>query len=150
VKAQAVAALTKEYPSSQVAIGGIEKHLRDYYRSTYPDLLKSKPVQIDQAVKATQAIFQTTIFPDMKVDWRTHPDHIGHFYSNGCFRCHDDNHVSANGKLVSKKCDICHDVLSQSENGTPLPASADFQHPIDLGDLAMVNCADCHTGGSME
>jgi hypothetical protein len=22
-----------------------------------------------------------------------------------------------------------------------------FQHPVDIGDLTQVNCADCHTGG---
>jgi len=25
---------------------------------------------------------------------------------------------------------------------------ANFQHPVDIGDLTQVNCADCHTGGN--
>src|SRR6266568_9288838 len=36
-------------------------------------------------------------FPEMKVDWRTHPDNVGHFYSQGCFRCHDNQHASRDG-----------------------------------------------------
>jgi hypothetical protein len=31
-----------------------------------------------------------------------------------------------------------------SPNTPPAPT---FQHPVDLGDLTQVNCADCHNGG---
>jgi ribosomal protein S27E len=89
------------------------------------------------------------MFPEMKVDWRVHPNNIGHFYSAGCFRCHDGNHVSAEGKVISKDCNICHTVLAQTESGKPLIATATgakFTHPVDLGDMTAVNCADCHTG----
>jgi len=36
-----------------------------------------------------QRVFTTNIFPEMKLDWRTHPNNVGHLYSRGCFRCHD-------------------------------------------------------------
>jgi len=85
----------------------------------------------------------------MKVDWRTHPNNIGHLYFPGCFRCHDDEHVSADGKVVRKDCDICHAVLAQEEGSSnPITLKGNgFQHPIDLGDLKAVTCTDCHTGG---
>ena len=85
----------------------------------------------------------------MKVDWRTHPNNIGHLYFPGCFRCHDGNHVSAEGKVIPKECDTCHTVLGQMENAVNIasvPGLA-FKHPVDLGDMTAVNCADCHTGG---
>jgi hypothetical protein len=44
---------------------------------------------IQAAIVELQHIYQSTIFPYMKVDWRTHPNNIGHFYTPGCFRCHD-------------------------------------------------------------
>ncbi|MGZ5475828.1 MAG: cytochrome c3 family protein, partial [Thermoanaerobaculia bacterium] len=88
-------------------------------------------------------IFETTRFPEMKVDWRTHPNNIGHMLTLGCFRCHDDQHVSKDGKRISKDCSICHSVVSENQT------NAQFQHPVDLGDLRSVNCADCHTGGGM-
>ena len=47
----------------------------------------------------------------MKVNWKTHPNNIGHFYIQGCFRCHDGNHVSKDGKVISKDCNSCHTVL---------------------------------------
>jgi len=86
----------------------------------------------------------------MKLDWRTHNNNIGHFYFAGCFRCHDGQHVSAEGKVVSKECNTCHTVLSQSEGDTAVVTAegAPFKHPIDLGDMTAVNCSDCHTGGS--
>jgi hypothetical protein len=63
--------------------------------------------------------------------------------SSGCFRCHDDQHVSADGKRISKDCQICHTVLSETSS------EASFEHPVDIGDLRDVNCADCHTGAGM-
>jgi cytochrome c2 len=57
--------------------------------------------------------------------------------------------VSAEGKVISKDCNICHTVLAQTESGEPLIATATgakFTHPVDLGDMTAVNCADCHTG----
>jgi hypothetical protein len=86
----------------------------------------------------------------MKADWRVHPDNIGHFYSPGCFRCHDGNHVSADGKVISKDCDSCHSMVSEVESGKPLIGSVSavpFKHPVDIGDLSGVSCSDCHSGG---
>ena len=56
----------------------------------------------------------------MKVDWRTHPNNIGHFHTPGCFRCHDGQHVGADGKVIPKGCNTCHTVQAQLESGTPL------------------------------
>jgi hypothetical protein len=86
----------------------------------------------------------------MKVDWKVHPNNIGHFFSPGCFRCHDDNHVSTDNKAIAKKCDVCHTVIAEVMSGTPVYGSTQgipFKHPVDLGDMSAVNCADCHTGG---
>ncbi len=98
-----------------------------------------------------QGILQKTRFPEMNVDWRTHPDNVGHFYFQGCFRCHDDQHVDAGGKAIAKDCHICHDILSEAQSRTPMfePPKQEFQHPVDLGDMRQVNCSDCHTGKSM-
>jgi hypothetical protein len=95
-------------------------------------------------VKSVQEVFRAIRFPEMRVDWRTHPDNLGHFASMGCFRCHDDQHVSKDGKKISKDCQICHTVLPETN-----AANAAFEHPVDIGDLRGVNCAECHTGGGM-
>jgi hypothetical protein len=151
IKQQAVTALTKDYATTQQAVDTIAKDLNEYYKATYPAVYSSKRKDIDASVASLQTIFKTIRFPEMKTDWRTHPDNIGHFYYPGCFRCHDDAHKSKDGKVVTKQCNACHDVLGQKEGGVVMIAApeASFQHPVDLGDLRMMNCADCHTGSGM-
>lgn len=148
-KLQAVEALTQEYKSTNEAMTGIAKKLDEYYKTTYPDIYNSRKQAVQQAITATQEIYKKTIFPEMKVDWRTHPDNVGHFYFPGCFRCHDDQHVSKDGKTIAKDCNICHAVISQKEAGTIMAEAPhnDFQHPVELGDLREFSCTDCHTGG---
>jgi len=142
-KQQAVAALVKDYNTTPQAVAGIASDFTNYYKATYPTVYAAKKAAIDHSIKTLQSIFTTTRFPEMRVDWRTHRDNVGHFYSLGCFRCHDDQHVSADGKRISKECTVCHTVLGETE------AKAEFQHPVELGDLRSFNCADCHTGGGM-
>lgn len=143
IKQQAVTVLAADYLSTDAAVGAIAKNLPAYYEKNYPEAYKAKRAQIDGAVASLQQIFKITRFPEMRVDWRTHPDNLGHFSSMGCFRCHDDQHVSKDGKRISKECQICHTVLLENN------ANAAFEHPVDIGDLRGVNCADCHTGGGM-
>jgi nitrate/TMAO reductase-like tetraheme cytochrome c subunit len=150
IKQQAVTALTGAFESEQQALSSISNDLQKYYQEKYPNVWKDRQGTILSAIQEVQRIYSTTIFPEMKVDWRVHPNNIGHFYSAGCFRCHDGNHVSAEGKVISKDCNVCHTVLAQMESGKQLIATtsgAKFTHPVDLGDMTAVNCADCHTGG---
>jgi nitrate/TMAO reductase-like tetraheme cytochrome c subunit len=142
-KQQAVAALAKDYPTTDAAVKGIATDFPVWYQQNHSAVYNAKKPQIAGAVKALQHIFQTTRFPEMRVDWRTHPSNVGHLTSLGCFRCHDDQHVSADGNRISKDCNICHTVMADGKT------DATFEHPIDLGDLRGVNCADCHTGGGM-
>jgi nitrate/TMAO reductase-like tetraheme cytochrome c subunit len=149
LKQQAVTALTNKYDTTDGAMQGIAKTLYEFYNSKYPDLAKTKEPEIRAAIDEVQRIFRSTTFPEMKLDWQTHPNNIGHFYFNGCFRCHDGNHVSPEGKVIRKDCDICHTILGQQEGDVNLAAvpGLTFEHPVDLGDMTAVTCSDCHTGG---
>jgi nitrate/TMAO reductase-like tetraheme cytochrome c subunit len=149
IKQQSVAALTAKYGTTDAAMQGIAKTIGDFYASKYPDLIKTKQPEIHAAIDEVQSIYKLTFFPEMKVDWRTHPNNIGHFYFNGCFRCHDDNHVSPEGKVIPKDCNLCHTVLVEQEKTVNLASlpGVQFKHPVDLGDMTAVTCTDCHTGG---
>jgi len=149
IKQQAVAALTGTYATTGAAMQGIAKTIYEFYGSKYPDLAKGKQPEIRAAIDETQRIYKLTFFPEMKLDWRTHPNNIGHFYFSGCFRCHDGNHVSPEGRVIRKDCNICHTILEQQENAVNIASlpGVEFKHPIDLGDMTAVNCSDCHTGG---
>jgi nitrate/TMAO reductase-like tetraheme cytochrome c subunit len=150
LKQQAVAVLTGTYATTDAAMQGIASGLHGFYESKYPEVAKSKQLEIRNSVEEIQQIFRRTTFPEMKLNWQTHPNNLGHYYFSGCFRCHDGQHVSADGKIVSKDCDQCHTLMSQTDGTTSLAATAmpKFQHPIDLGDLTQVSCSDCHTGGN--
>ena len=150
IKQQSVSALTKTYGTTAEALDGIKNDIRQFYRTKYPAVYATREAGIQAATAELQHIYQSTIFPYMKVDWRTHPNNIGHYYSLGCFRCHDGQHVSPEGKVIPKDCTICHTILAQLESGVPLmkhEVGVSFHHPIDIGDLAQVTCSDCHTGG---
>jgi len=149
VKQQAVQVLTAEYKTTPQAIQAIATNLPAFYREKYPQVAAAKQAQIQTTVAELQRIFRTTIFPEMKVDWRTHPNNVGHFYFPGCFRCHDGNHASKDGKVITKDCDACHTLLAQQEGvaARTVSATTPFKHPVDIGDLAAVNCSDCHNGG---
>jgi hypothetical protein len=151
IKQQGVAALTKTYSTADEALRGIDRDVRQFYRSKYPAVYASRLSAIEAAIGDLQHVYHSTIFPYMKVDWRTHPNNIGHFYAPGCFRCHDGQHVSKDGKVIPKDCNTCHTVLAQSQSGVPLirhEVGVPFEHPVDIGDLTQVTCSDCHTGGA--
>ena len=149
IKQEAVTVLAANYNTTDEAMRGIASGLQGYYETKYPDVAKTKQLEIRNAVTEVQQIFRRTTFPEMKLNWQTHPNNLGHYYSIGCFRCHDGQHVSADGKVVSKDCNQCHTLMTQTEGATSIAANAlpTFKHPVDLGDMTQVNCADCHTGG---
>jgi nitrate/TMAO reductase-like tetraheme cytochrome c subunit len=141
VKSKVVAALVKPYSSRAEAEQGIENDLRE----AYPD-----PAQANSIINVAQAIYRENFFPEVKVDWRTYPDFVGHKNWNGCFRCHDGKHVTADGKMSIKAsdCRSCHLILAQGSGEALEQINAkghDFIH-IDAP-YAEFSCVDCHTGG---
>ena len=149
IKQQGVQVLTADYKTSADAQKAIAENITKFYQEKYPQIASSKADSVKQAVTELQRIYSTTFFPEMNLNWKTHPNNIGQFYFQGCFRCHDGNHVSKEGKVISKDCNSCHTVLEQQESGTQvasLPVQP-FKHPVDIGDLTAVNCSDCHSGG---
>jgi hypothetical protein len=142
IKQKSVEALSADYATTPQAVAAIAKTIDGYYRTDHAQLYPVKKKAIDRSIAAVQAAFGSTRFPEMKVDWRTHPDNRGHLYFSGCFRCHDGKHVSREGKTISKACDLCHTVTGDLAN-------AGFTHPVDIGDLTEATCNECHTGSGM-
>ena len=146
VKRQSVEVLSKPYTSTDEALKIIATTLDGFYRANYGDVYAQKQPEIKTAITEVQRIFSTYFFPEMKTDWQTHPNNIGHFYSVGCFRCHDGEHVSKDGKVVRNDCNICHTVLSDSASmdQTAGLKEGSFKHPVDLGAFADRQCTTCH------
>lgn len=144
LKKQAVEILSKSYSTTPQAVAEISSGLNAFYSKNYPDAYAQKRQSIDTAIKEVQRVYQTYFFPEMKTDWQTHPNNIGHLYFSGCFRCHDGEHVSRDGKVISNDCNICHTMIYDSADPEKSVKSGPFLHPVDLGSLANRKCDSCH------
>lgn len=140
VKAKVVEALVQTYATREEANQKIESFLRNEYKDDK---------RVDALVAAVKAIYAINFFPEMKADWRVHPDHIGHKDAPGCFRCHDGKHLASDGKTSIKgsDCNACHIIVSQgagAELEKVTPAGVPFFH-ID-SEYLEPDCSNCHNG----
>jgi nitrate/TMAO reductase-like tetraheme cytochrome c subunit len=110
VRQEAVKALKTTYVTLDAAEQGISRTLRDFYRAQRPELYMSRRQDVEKAVQAATSIYRRNVFPDMNVSFGTYPNHIGHMDFPGCFRCHDDNHKSKDGKKIGQDCETCHKI----------------------------------------
>jgi len=146
LKRKAVELLSNAYSTNDEALQKIASGLTDFYRSNYSAVYSERRTSVDGAVKEIQRIYQNNFFPEMKTDWQAHPNNIGHLNSSGCFRCHDGEHKSNTGKVISNDCNVCHTVLYDSARPVEQnPHTGSFKHPVDLGSLASRKCESCHT-----
>ena len=104
VRREAVAAVRAAHADKAAALAAIASRLNGFYAPN----AGVDPGLVRRAVSTTQDIWSTNVFPAMKVGWGTYPNHIGHIDTPGCFRCHDDSHKTADGKVISQDCELCH------------------------------------------
>jgi hypothetical protein len=107
---EAVKVLKASYPTQDAAAQGISRGIEDFYRINYRELFTTHPQDIQKAVAATQSVYRRNVFPQMNVGFATYPNNIGHMDFPGCFRCHDDNHVSKDGRKIGQDCEMCHSI----------------------------------------
>jgi len=110
VRREAVKALKASYPTQEAAGEGISRALRDFYRSQYPGDYMSRRQDVEKAVNAASEIYRRNVFPEMNIAFGTYANNIGHMDFPGCFRCHDDNHKSKEGKAIGQDCETCHSI----------------------------------------
>ena len=107
---EAVAVLKESFPDRPTAEKQIADKLRSFYGQNYASLVPSHTAQIDQLVGAAQRLYARNVFPAMNVTWGTHLSNLGHTDAPGCFRCHDDQHKTKDGRVIKQDCDLCHDI----------------------------------------
>lgn len=148
MKSLAVQVLEYPYTTRDRAIDSIRTVIEEYYKSNYPAVAAERRESIERAITELQKVYRRNYFPEMKHDWRQYPDHIGHMYAPGCFRCHDGKHVSDDGKVLSKDCNACHTIIAQQFENEKLKMSLEgleYEHPVDIGSAwKEMNCSDCH------
>ncbi|HEY7501460.1 MAG TPA: NapC/NirT family cytochrome c [Vicinamibacterales bacterium] len=111
VRREAVAAVRAEYADKDAAVRAIASRLREFY--------KNRPASdadlVSRIVTGTQDVWLRNVFPAMKVTWGTYPNHISHIDTPGCFRCHDDEHVTKDGRAIKQDCEMCHKEQEQPQ-----------------------------------
>ena len=126
-KKEAVELLRREYKDRDEASRLIAEGWAEFYRTKYADVYREHRALVESSGAAVQAIYLRNIFPDMKVTWGTHPNHIGHEDFLGCFRCHDENHKSRDGRTITQDCSACHTLLAQDETNPKVLAELGLQ-----------------------
>ncbi|MFC1724586.1 NapC/NirT family cytochrome c [candidate division KSB1 bacterium] len=149
-KSASVEILSEDYEETEAALIQISEKMWDYYKENYPEIYLTKKDKINQAITSLREIYQRNFFPEMAVKWSVYPDNIGHFDFQGCFRCHDNKHVTKDGQRLTYECKQCHLILSQELGGkkenTLNPEGLEFKHPVDIDEeWRETNCSECHT-----
>jgi hypothetical protein len=103
------------YQTDAEAAREIPSRLGAFYRDKYPAISSSRARAIRSAGEKLAQIYNANVFPDLKVTWGTYPNNLGHTDAPGCFRCHDENHVSPDKKTISQGCNACHQTLAVEE-----------------------------------
>lgn len=150
IKSVTMGIFAQDYPTKDSAFTAIEAQVLAYYQNMYPDFLAEKKQVIVAAIASIQDGYSKNIFPEMGVNWSEYPNHLGHLESPGCNRCHNDKHISSEGRFIPRDCNLCHlitaqgspDTLEISNQFAPL----EFKHPVDMGKAWQTDlCSDCHS-----
>ena len=119
-KREGLRAIRGEYPTHRVGIESVRQEILDFYTTNYPQIAREKAELVEAAAKDASDIFGRSVFPEMRVNWSTHPNNIGHEDSPGCGRCHDDELATADGEhVIPEDCDTCHTFLVEDSPTLP-------------------------------
>jgi hypothetical protein len=119
-KRRAVEAITADYPSHAEGVAAVREALLEFYRNEHPELWRAETDLIERGATTASQIYGRTVFPAMDTNWETHPNHIGHELSPGCWRCHDDEMATADGEhVIPIDCENCHVFLVEDSPERP-------------------------------
>lgn len=86
-----------------------------FYEKNYPEIFASRRHDVERSARGALAVFSRNVFPEMRVNWKTYVNNIGHMDFDGCFRCHDERSSKPEGRTITQDCDTCHKTLAQDE-----------------------------------
>lgn len=162
VKRESLKLLDPASPSLEEALARVET-IRQFYRINYPQITVTKQAELAALVEELKEIARLTVFPHMRVDWKTHIDNLAHQEYPGCFRCHGQliaTSGAAKGATIDAKCESCHYALTAEGAlaATPIPHTLEGRQdcllchgekgvrpvPADHAGRANDSCTLCH------
>jgi len=149
IKKASMKVLGDKFSTTDSAFMAIRNSISNYYLNKHPEIYNSHKDLIEKAIVGIQGEFQKYTFPQMNASSASYLNHIGHWESDGCFRCHSGRHVSEKGNVISKDCNLCHTIIAQGTTDdletAPYTNTLEFRHPIDIGtSWKDSNCTECH------
>ena len=115
IKKTGVELLKTPYSSQNEAHEKLPSAFVAFYQKNYPDVYSKRSQEINNAAQTVLSLYNRNVFPDLKVDWGTYPNNLGHTDFPGCFRCHDGSHASSSGEAITQDCNRCHEPLAMDE-----------------------------------
>ena len=113
IREDSLIALQREYPSRDEAKARMPEHLLALQKLRGEEQAEENIESLRQAGAYLVQSYLNNVWPNMKVTWGTYPSHLGHRHFDdtgfGCWRCHDDEHISTAGNTIKMDCDLCHD-----------------------------------------
>lgn len=144
LKREASRILTRFYDQKKEFPGALME-LPAYYREHHAKLYTKRRDEIEALPAKLLPLLQQTQFPEMRANWTTHLDNIGHTrQGNGCFRCHDGKHADGGGRTIPQDCNLCHSNLQFGTGKPPqaMPVTMALKGSTHQG----LDCDACHGG----
>ncbi|MEZ4670576.1 MAG: NapC/NirT family cytochrome c [Anaerolineae bacterium] len=156
IRTRAVDLLTSTSGETESQANHLYASLDQYYRDNYGDFYASGKQDVENTITLLTSLHDESNFPDQKLTSSTHPNNVGHLNSPGCFRCHDGQHFSSDGKVIRLECNLCHSIPLVVKSGTiePLLRVATGIEPSSHLDPSWISrhhntfdatCSNCHT-----
>lgn len=120
-KREVMAAIeTDGYPTHAEGVEAVRDKVLGFYQESYPEMWRERKQVVESAAEAAARVYARSHFPEMETTWETHPNHIGHEDSPGCWRCHDEELATADGEhVISIDCEQCHAILVDGSDTPP-------------------------------
>jgi nitrate/TMAO reductase-like tetraheme cytochrome c subunit len=130
IKKKGVEILRAGYASSAEADRKIGEAVTDYYRTAYPEVASKQAKEIEAAARSLRHIYSVNVSPEMKTDWGTYTNQLGHMDFPGCFRCHGALSTK-DGQTISDDCSACHEMLAVEEKNPEILSKLGLQHRLE-------------------
>ncbi|MCC7446709.1 MAG: NapC/NirT family cytochrome c [Anaerolineae bacterium] len=154
IRSRAVELLSAKYTTTDEAMRAFDA-LDPYYRDNYADFYATGKADVVKTIDVLKELYTASNYPEQKLDYKTHPNNIGHKDSPGCFRCHDGQHIGSEGKVVRLECNLCHSIPQVVRPGKiepmlPLTTGIEPTSHLDSAWIAKhhsvfdASCSNCH------
>ncbi|OGQ95878.1 MAG: hypothetical protein A2521_01875 [Deltaproteobacteria bacterium RIFOXYD12_FULL_57_12] len=112
IREDSLLVINREYATRDEAKTKMIEHLVGLQGLRGKEQLDKYEIDIRKAGEYLVETYLVNVWPEMNIAWGTYPVHLGHQFAEqgyGCFRCHDEEHVSDKGGTITQDCGLCHD-----------------------------------------